>query len=107
MATKEPVPIPYQLAKISWIAPIIVFVVNYVLRNMAGPPGEGASRAVIYTILGVSFYLIGLISGVAALFGIPKYGRKGILVPSLFGILFNSLLLFVIAVIFLGVLNRQ
>jgi hypothetical protein len=42
---------------------------------------------------------VGLVSGIVALFGVSKHGKKGILVPAIVGIIISGLLiLFCVAV---------
>lgn len=78
---------PHQAAKLGWASPIIVFV-------LLAFGGQVASRAVI-ELIALLFVMVGIVSGVIALFGIPKYGSKGILAPALVGIILNGLLLFI------------
>jgi len=45
--------------------------------------------------------VLGLVFGIAALFGIPKHGAKGILGKALAGIAMNAVLILVVVTLFL------
>jgi hypothetical protein len=98
MSTKQARPLPVQLAQASWIAPLLVLLVNFLLRNTSG--GNDLPRGVIVSILSLTLYSIGLVCGVAALFGIRRHGRKAILLPALIGTLLSGGLLLVVGTSF-------
>jgi len=70
-----------ELARASWIAPLIGLLINFVLFI-----GSGRKTNLVSSLICVVFLGGGLLLGVAALFGIKKNGAKGILIPSLIGI---------------------
>ena len=73
---------PYQLARASWLGPIGFVVLNlFFLRHM----DAGSVYPPIRDVLGGIAYLICPWFGVIALLGVPKYGWRKILIPSLFG----------------------
>jgi hypothetical protein len=85
----------HQAAKASWLAPAIAVIANFVLRNAE----KLDQRVAIIGLLLVLLYGLGLILGVVAMTGIPKHGRRGILVPALIGIVVNTgILALVVAV---------
>ena len=69
------------IARISWIAPLTGLALNFLLVI-----GSGGKPTLSNALLSLVFIGGGLLLGVIALFGIPKYGRKGILIPALIGI---------------------
>jgi hypothetical protein len=73
---------PFQsMARASWIAPLIGLGVNIVLLGI--PAAEaGPVRGLVALI----FFGGGLLLGIIALFGMIQYGRKGILIPALIGV---------------------
>src|SRR5882724_4326266 len=87
-------PIPTQrnkfneLARASWIAPLIGIALNLMMVSAQVPPGS-KSR-----MLGVLFCLIGFVCGLIALCGIPKHGAKGILGSALAGLGITGFLIF-------------
>lgn len=91
-------PLPFHLARASWVAPLLVLGMVAVLRN-AGT-SSGNARSVVITVVGTVLYLTGIVCGVIALFGIGRHGRKGILIPALVGIGICGALLAGVAVSF-------
>jgi len=83
--------LPHQAAKLSWACPIVVFV----LVALEGQVGARVIIGVIIELIALLLIVVGLISGVIALFGISKHGTKGILAPAIVGIILNGLLLFI------------
>jgi hypothetical protein len=93
MAEKEP--LAYQAAKASWMAPLIAIGLSIATNVMVTGDShmeEGTVRTVRFAVglIGVAIVLAGLVFGVIALFGIKQHGAKGILVPSIIGILLCS-----------------
>ncbi|MCP4502973.1 MAG: hypothetical protein GY822_23800 [Deltaproteobacteria bacterium] len=73
-----------QLARYSWLSVVLLaFGTQFLLR---GPP-----------LLSLSVWafcvLSGFGSGIYALASLKKYGRKGVLIPAIIGVLLNSMLL--------------
>lgn len=56
-----------------------------------------------FHLAGSLFCLIGFFCGLIALFGIPKYGTKGILVPAIIGMSITGLLIFAV----IGLIGRK
>lgn len=83
---------------------MVLVAMNLVL--VASQGGKFGPTTMVQMVAGPLLILGGLCLGVVALFGIPRYGRKGILLPALVGILVNSLLVVVLLVPFLRVMNR-
>jgi hypothetical protein len=86
----------YQgIARASWVS-IIVALVTSVLLQAA--PWHPKTRAAILATGGLYalFPLIGVLSGIIALTRVPRYGRKGILLPAIVGVSIWALL-FIIA----------
>jgi len=86
----------FQLAQASWLTVVSACGVNFALQTASGPspaPGSRIGGAVVVGALA----LIGLLSGIIALFGVRRYGRKGLLWPAITGICL-WLLLFALAV---------
>lgn len=74
----------HQAAKVSWVCPIIFFVLLFQIDTQ-----------IITDLLGFLLIAAGLIFGITALFGISKHGTKGILVPAIVGIITNGLWLYI------------
>lgn len=104
MPAQQRKPLAFQLAQASWIAPLLVLLANFLLRNTSG--GHDLPRDVIATVLSLTLYSVGLVCGAAALFGIRRYGRKGILAPALVGTLLSGGLLLVVVGNFWGAYSR-
>ena len=71
-----------QLAKASWVAFLLVGAVSTIVRTATG---DTASNSVVLTIVYVLLFGIGCGCGIAALAGVRRYGRHGILIPALIG----------------------
>jgi len=84
----------YQAAKGSWIAPLVVFALFVFGHQIAAP--------VILELIALVLIVAGIGLGIAALFGIRKYGKTGILAPALVGLIMNGLLLFIFITNFLA-----
>jgi hypothetical protein len=74
----------HQVAKASWVCPVIVF-----LLLIFGPRG---SRYIIGLAADL-FLIVGLVFSFISLLGIRKHGSKGLLVPTIVGLILNGLLL--------------
>jgi hypothetical protein len=77
----------HQAAKTSWASALILILVLAVGRRVASP--------VLVDLLALGLIAIGFLSGLIALFGIPRHGAKGILAPAAIGLIINGLLLFI------------
>src|SRR5438876_9287575 len=76
-----------QAAKGSWVSAAMIFLLVAL--------GQRTGARVIIEFVALFIMVAGLILGVIALFGIRKYGTKGILAPAVVGIAINGLLLFI------------
>lgn len=74
---------------------IIAFGANFVLQA-SGAGANSQGTRMVSAILGGTFAVIGIVAGIVALFGIRRYGRKGLLWHAVTGIGL-WLLLFVLA----------
>jgi hypothetical protein len=75
----------HQAARASWLGPILIFLLFAFAHQVAA--------RVLLELIALVLIVAGISLGVAALFGIRKHGRKGILAPALVGIALNGLLL--------------
>ena len=87
-------------AKISWALPLIMAAASVLVRN--------ASRdaVVVFDVLRILVALACFLVAIVALSGVRRFGRKGILIPAIIGLLLNGLLLSVAATNFINAYNR-
>jgi hypothetical protein len=85
---------PHQAARGSWICALLIVVLI-----IAG--GRIGSRLVV-ELLAFGMMCLGALLGAIALFGIPKYGCRGILGQAIAGLILNGLLLSIFATNFLA-----
>jgi hypothetical protein len=83
----------HQAAKLSWVCPIIIFLLLVAGKQVSSP--------VILDLIALLLIVVGLLFGVIALFGISKHGTKGILAPAIVGIIINGLLLLIFVMNFM------
>ena len=57
--------------------------------------GRRVAPAVMLDLIALLLIVVGFLFGIIALFGIPRYGAKGILGPAILGIIINGVLLFI------------
>ena len=88
----------HQAAKLSWVCPIIVFLLLTF--------GKQAGARAIIELVALLLIVVGFVFGVVALFGIRTHGRSGILAPAIAGIIINALLMFIFATNFLAARSR-
>ena len=88
----------HQAAKLSWLCPIIIFVLLMFSRQMGA--------RVIIELVSLLLMVVGFVFGVVALFGIRTHGKSGILAPAIVGIIINGLLLFIFVTNFLAASAR-
>jgi hypothetical protein len=79
---------------------VIVLLINGFGKRIAG-------LAVVLDLVVFVGMVAGLVLGVAALFGIRKYGRKGILANALVCIAVNGLFILILVTNFLAALRRS
>jgi hypothetical protein len=72
-----------RLAHTSWVAPLCAIGMGAIILVAQGGTAGPASR--IQSIVGPALILLGVVSGVIALAGMGKVGRRGILFPALIG----------------------
>ena len=86
METKQPTkPFAHQAAKLSWVCPLILVVINIFAKQVASP--------LIIDLLALVLITVGFVFGVIVLCGIPKHGPRGILGPAMAGLVINGLLI--------------
>src|SRR6266540_5369836 len=88
----------HQAAKLSWVCPILVFVLLMFSRQIG-------ARAII-ELVSLLLIVVGFVFGVVALFGIRTHGKGGILAPAIVGVIINGLLLFIFITNFLAARAR-
>jgi len=74
-----------NFARASWISIIIAFVTD-ILIQAGGQHSNSRPSAAAMAVLFSIFPAVGLLSGITALFGVRRHGRKGILWPAVIGI---------------------
>jgi hypothetical protein len=87
----------HRAATLGWVSPVISGIIFALLIF----EGQIVARKIRPFFVQVALLLIavGLVSGIVALFGVSKHGKKGILVPAIVGIVISGLLiLFCVAV---------
>ena len=90
----RPTGFPHQAARGSWLCALLIVVLTIV-------GGRIGSRIVV-ELLALGMMSVGALLGAIALFGIPKYGCRGILVQALAGLILNGLLLSIFVTNFLA-----
>ncbi len=88
----------HQAAKLSWVCPIIVFVLLMFSRQIGA--------RVIIELVSLLLIAVGFVFGVVALFGIRTHGKSGVLAPAVVGIIINGLLLFIFVTNFMAARAR-
>lgn len=74
-----------MLAQYSWLSIPISIIFNIMMQG-GRPLNPTRSDLIAGAILGAIVPVTGVLSGLVALFGIPRYGRKGILWPAITGV---------------------
>jgi hypothetical protein len=88
----------HQAAKLSWVCPILVFLLMMFARQ--------TDARVIIELVALLLIVVGFVCGVVALFGIRTHGKSAILGPAIVGIIINGLLLFIVVTNFLAARGR-
>ncbi len=97
---QKPNAFAHQAAKGSWIICVIVLLLNGFGKRVIG-------LGVVLDLVAFAGIVAGLALGVIALFGIRKYGTKGILASALVGIVINGLFLLIFVTNFLAAVQRD
>jgi hypothetical protein len=107
MSASPPPPLPtpgqntafaHQAAKGSWVCAALIFgVIAF---------GSRTSAKLIIDLVSLLLMVVGLLSGIIALFGIRKHGIRGILAPALVGIAINGLFAFIFVTNFVAARAR-
>jgi hypothetical protein len=92
-----------QAAKASWLAPLIVIIFNFVIKNASLPASQ--ARSLVIAVVSLLFYFGGLVLAIYALSQVRSAGRKGVLAPALAGFILNGPFLFLVG--FVAVSNFQ
>jgi hypothetical protein len=79
---RSPNPFARQAAKASWIG----FIFAWIFSHMA----RGPEFRQVFLVTATVFVLIGFTLAVIGLFGIRRYGTKGILIPAVIGLILNG-----------------
>lgn len=98
----------HQAATASVFAPLIAVgltIISIAARTSLDPQSRGRVAFGI-GIASSIIILLGWISGIVALFGIPKHGKKGILIKALCGIIIPLLLLGLSIVTFMAISSK-
>jgi hypothetical protein len=96
-------PFARQAARASWIS----FIFAYGFAVMRRGLEEGSPMKPFFLMTVPLFLLIGLTLGVIALFGIRRYGTRGILVPAVIGLILNGVFVAALLVAILVGLTRR
>ena len=87
-------------AKLSWALPLILAFGGVLVRN------AGSAAAVTFDMLRILAAFVAFVAAVVALFGVKRFGTKGILTPALIGLILNGLLLVIAGTNFLAAYSR-
>jgi len=88
----------HQAAKFSWVCPIIVMLVMTFTQQIG--------HRVIIEMISLLLFLVSLVFGIIALFGIRAHGKSGILAPAIAGIIINGLLVVIFVTNFMAARAR-
>ncbi len=91
-----------QAARASWVSFIIALLLAAMLRGFEDSPLKP-----FFLMAPPLIWLIGVVLGILALFGIPRHGTKGILIPAIVGLVLNGLVLGAIPLAILKAGNRR
>src|ERR1700693_4730404 len=86
-----------QAAKASWLAPLIVIIFNFVIKNASLPASQ--ARSLVIAVVSLLLYLGGLGLAIYALSQVRSAGRKGVLAPALAGLVLNGLFLLLVGLV--------
>src|SRR5206468_2321039 len=75
----------HQLAKASWVAPLIALCLGC-FGNVASRGFGGAAGSILIGLVNIALILGGLTCGIIALCGVKRHGTSGILAPAIVGV---------------------
>ncbi|HUF28766.1 MAG TPA: hypothetical protein VMM18_17425 [Gemmatimonadaceae bacterium] len=81
----------HSLARASWICPVLIIAINFALQPVRSDPASWALASRLFAVAGLALAIAGLGSGLAALSGVRRHGRRGILFPALAGSVVSSM----------------
>ena len=90
----RPTGFPHQAARGSWICSLLIVVLTIA--------GARIGSRVLVELLAFGMMCVGALFAIVALFGIPRYGCRGILIQALAGLTLNGLLLSIFVTNFLA-----
>ena len=101
---RNPNPFARQAAKASWISFIFAWVFSHMARGTEFRP----EFRQVFLVTATVFVLIGFTLAVIGLFGIRRYGTKGILMPAVIGLFLNGLTVgAVVVALLVGLIKRH
>ncbi len=83
-----------QAARASWMAPLVVIIFNFLLKNARLANTTAAS--LVIAVFSLMLYVAGLSFAIYALSQVRTAGRKGVLAPAIVGLLLNGLFLLLV-----------
>ena len=78
-----------QAAKASWIIPLLALGMMAIGNSAMKSSGSSIGPLILGGVV-ILLFIAGIILGVISLYGIKKYGKKGLLAPAIIGILLNG-----------------
>jgi ABC-type glycerol-3-phosphate transport system permease component len=88
-----------QAARASWMAPLVVILFNFVLKN--GGAASSMSATMVIAAVSLILYVAGFAFAIYALSRIRANGREGVLAPAIVGLLLNGCFLLIIGSVIL------
>jgi hypothetical protein len=79
-----------QAAKASWICPLLVLGMGYFTQD-AFKSAQFHYGPIILSFFIIFMFMVGIVAGIVALFGVKHHGKTGILIPAIIGLLLNIL----------------
>lgn len=98
-------PLALQLAKASWVAVLLIGVVSAFTDKSS--VGHETVVGLVFIVVAAVLLLMGLACGIAALATVRRFGRPGILVPSVIGVTLSTGLLTLMVFSFTSALLAQ
>jgi hypothetical protein len=79
----------HQAAKASWAAPLILLGLGALTNTVVNRESPDRTIQILLGIVALLLLTAGFTCGIVALFGVRRYGARGILAPAIVGLLFN------------------